>query len=155
MSLKFDLGALGYPAFTYLRGEPTRNPAQLLANALNQSDLDSRVVEALPWVPIRQSHVQQDNVHSTFRKMTLGVVDAREMRQIVTTRFLLTEHLAEQASIPLVILNQKNLDCFFFQERTSFGNSATHSQKLSMLFTTLRNPSRSTGLVMKQFTWSR
>jgi hypothetical protein len=26
---------------------------------------------------------------------------------------------------------------------------------LSMLFTTLRNPSRSTGLVMKQFTWSR
>jgi hypothetical protein len=33
-----------------MRGEPTRNPAQLLFYALNQSDLDTRVVEALPWI---------------------------------------------------------------------------------------------------------
>jgi hypothetical protein len=48
--MKSDLGALGYPGFSYLRGRPKRNPAQLLFNALNQPDLDARVVEALPWL---------------------------------------------------------------------------------------------------------
>jgi hypothetical protein len=36
-----DLGALGYPGFSYLQGKPNRNPAELLLNALDQSDLDS------------------------------------------------------------------------------------------------------------------
>ena len=45
-------------------------------------------------------------------------------------------------------LNQKNLECFFFHERASDGNLTTVNQKLSMLFTTSRNPSRPTGLVM-------
>jgi hypothetical protein len=48
--LRSDLGALGYPGFSYLRGKPTRNPAQLLFSALDRQDLDTRVVEALPWV---------------------------------------------------------------------------------------------------------
>ena len=49
-AMKSDLGALGYPGFSYLRGRPKRNPAQLLFNALNQPDLDARIVEALPWL---------------------------------------------------------------------------------------------------------
>ena len=48
--MKSALGALGYPGFSYLRGRPMHNPAQLLFFALNQSDLDARVVEALPWL---------------------------------------------------------------------------------------------------------
>jgi transcriptional regulator with XRE-family HTH domain len=48
--MKSDLGALGYPGFSYLRGRPMHNPVQLLFNALDQSDLDARVVEALPWL---------------------------------------------------------------------------------------------------------
>src|ERR1039458_4636786 len=48
--LKSDLGALGYPGFAYLGKKPTRNPAQLLFHALDQSDLEPRVVEALPWL---------------------------------------------------------------------------------------------------------
>jgi hypothetical protein len=99
-------------------------------------------------MPIRQSHVQQDDVHSTFRKMNLGFTHAQEVRQFETVRPLLTEHLAEQTGISRVILNQKNLERLFFHERASRGNLTTDSQKLSMLFTTLRNPSRSTGLVM-------
>ena len=49
--------------------------------------------------------------------------------------------------LPLV-LNHKNLAHECFHERGSCGNLTTDSQKLSMLFTTLRNPSRSTGLEM-------
>ena len=48
--LKADLGALGYPGFAYLSKKPACNPAQLLSNALDQPDLDARVVEALPWL---------------------------------------------------------------------------------------------------------
>ncbi len=47
---KSQLGALGYPGFGYLRRKPRRNPAQLLFQALDQPDLDARVVEALPWL---------------------------------------------------------------------------------------------------------
>src|SRR5579875_734642 len=47
---KRQLGALGYPGFAYLRGKPRRNPVQVLFHALNQNDLDARVVEALPWL---------------------------------------------------------------------------------------------------------
>src|ERR1700737_5484078 len=95
---------------------------------------------------IRQSHVQQDDVHSTFRKMSLGFAHAQEVRQFETVRPLSPEHLAEQADISRVVLNQKNLECFFFHERASDGNLTTVNQKLSMLFTTSRNPSRPTGL---------
>jgi transcriptional regulator with XRE-family HTH domain len=48
--LKSDLGALGYPGFSYLSEKPKRNPAQLLLCSLDRSDLDRRVVEALPWL---------------------------------------------------------------------------------------------------------
>jgi transcriptional regulator with XRE-family HTH domain len=47
---KMQLGAFGYPGFAYLRGKTRRNPAQVLFQALNQNDLDARVVEALPWL---------------------------------------------------------------------------------------------------------
>src|ERR1700730_11374927 len=99
-------------------------------------------------MPIRQSHVQQNDVHSTFRKMGLGFAHAQEGRQLETLRPFSPEHFAEQSNISRVVLNQKNLECFFFHERASDGNLTTVNQKLSMLFTTSRNPSRPTGLVM-------
>lgn len=46
------LGALGYPAFSYLKGRVDRNPADLLLDALRQPDLDSRVAEGLPWLAL-------------------------------------------------------------------------------------------------------
>jgi transcriptional regulator with XRE-family HTH domain len=58
--LSLNLGALGYPGFSYLRGGPTRNPAQLLFYALNQPDLDTRVVEALPWLTYTYANMNWD-----------------------------------------------------------------------------------------------
>jgi transcriptional regulator with XRE-family HTH domain len=45
------LGSLGYPGFAYLKRSTKINPAELLLVALNSENLDSRVVEALPWLP--------------------------------------------------------------------------------------------------------
>ncbi len=50
--LAADLGALGYPGYSYLKGK-LRNPAELLLDALDRSDLDARLVEALPWLPLQ------------------------------------------------------------------------------------------------------
>lgn len=53
MKLADELGAMGYPGFAYLAGKPTRNPAELLFDALDRPDLDTRIAEGLPWVLLR------------------------------------------------------------------------------------------------------
>ena len=46
-----EVAALGYPGFAYLKGGlQEKNPAEVLAGALAQEILESRVVEALPWL---------------------------------------------------------------------------------------------------------
>jgi transcriptional regulator with XRE-family HTH domain len=43
--------ALGYPGFAYMKSRAReRNPAEVLLEALNQDNLDPRVVEGLPWL---------------------------------------------------------------------------------------------------------
>lgn len=49
--LASDLTALGYPGLSHLKSNGRRmNPAELLLSALGKDNLDSRLVEALPWV---------------------------------------------------------------------------------------------------------
>lgn len=50
-SLALDLAALGYPGLSYLVSRrEKKNPAEVLFAALSADTLDSRLVEALPWV---------------------------------------------------------------------------------------------------------
>lgn len=50
-ALAKDLSVLGYPGFAYLRsGVREKNPAEVLAHALTQESVESRVVEGLPWL---------------------------------------------------------------------------------------------------------
>lgn len=90
--LQANLGALGYPGYSYLRGKPTHNPAQLLFNALDQPDLDVRVVEALPWLTYTYADIDWDwlvkNAKLHDRQNRLGYV--------VT----LASHLGKKAADP-------------------------------------------------------
>jgi transcriptional regulator with XRE-family HTH domain len=52
-----ELGAMGYPGFAYRGGQPSRNPAEVLLDALDRPELETRVVEGLPWLPLRYSHL--------------------------------------------------------------------------------------------------
>jgi len=47
-----NLAALGYPGFSHLSKE-LRNPSEVLFDALNRENLDARLVEALPWLPLQ------------------------------------------------------------------------------------------------------
>lgn len=57
--LAADLGALGYPGYAYLQGQ-TRDPAEVLFDALDRRDLDARVVEGLPWLPLKYPNMDWD-----------------------------------------------------------------------------------------------
>jgi transcriptional regulator with XRE-family HTH domain len=48
--LQRKLAALGYPGFEHVRSEAVSNPAVVVLHAVVKRDLDSRLVEALPWV---------------------------------------------------------------------------------------------------------
>jgi transcriptional regulator with XRE-family HTH domain len=48
--LQNRLASLGYPGFEHLRARQTSNPAEVVLRAVVQHDLDTRLVEALPWV---------------------------------------------------------------------------------------------------------
>jgi transcriptional regulator with XRE-family HTH domain len=54
------LGGLGYPGFAYLRSSVRLNPVELLMEALDSDDLDSRVTEALAWLPLAYPHLDWD-----------------------------------------------------------------------------------------------
>jgi transcriptional regulator with XRE-family HTH domain len=48
--LQQRLAALGYPGFEHVRSEALSNPAEVVLSAVVKPDLDTRLVEALPWV---------------------------------------------------------------------------------------------------------
>jgi transcriptional regulator with XRE-family HTH domain len=48
--LQRQLASLGYPGFEHVRSKAVSNPAEVVLNAVVKPDLDTRLVEALPWV---------------------------------------------------------------------------------------------------------
>ena len=48
--LQRKLASLGYPGFEHVRSKAVRNPAEVVLSAVVSKDLDTRLVEALPWV---------------------------------------------------------------------------------------------------------
>jgi transcriptional regulator with XRE-family HTH domain len=81
--LRAELGALGYPGFRSLRGNPKYNPAGLLLFAIDQETLDRRVAEALPWLVVKYADLDWGwvlrNAKLNDRQNRLGfVVDVAE-----------------------------------------------------------------------------
>jgi transcriptional regulator with XRE-family HTH domain len=48
--LQENLASLGYPGFQHYRAEKMSNPAEVVLSAVLHKNLDTRLVEALPWV---------------------------------------------------------------------------------------------------------
>jgi transcriptional regulator with XRE-family HTH domain len=58
--LSAELASLGYPGFAHVRAKARRNPAEVLARALNERNLDTRVVEGLPWLVLTYAGLDWD-----------------------------------------------------------------------------------------------
>ncbi len=48
--LQRELASLGYPGFEHLHARVLRNPAEVVFRVVTEPDLDTRLVEAVPWV---------------------------------------------------------------------------------------------------------
>jgi transcriptional regulator with XRE-family HTH domain len=124
--LRSDLAALGYPGFSYLRGKPTHNPAQLLFSALDQPDLDTRLVEALPWLTYAYADMNWDwllsntKLHDRQNRLGFVVTLAGKLADLAadSTR---TQRLADR----LVLLERSRL----VQEDTLCHNSMTKVER--------------------------
>ena len=82
-----ELGVLGYPGFSYLRGRRRRNPAEVLLEALNEPDLDARVAEGLPWLAMTYVDMDWDwlvrnaKVHDRQNRLGFAVSLASEVSE--------------------------------------------------------------------------
>ena len=75
-----QLGSLGYPGFSYIKEKIAPNPARFLADALNEGNLDSRIVEGLPWVVLTNPEMDWEWLRSRVsehrRQNRLGFIVA-------------------------------------------------------------------------------
>ena len=60
--LASQLAGLNYPKFSHLKKTKNTNPADVLMSALAEDDLDSRTVEALPWLVFNYSEMDWTRV---------------------------------------------------------------------------------------------
>lgn len=66
-----ELASLGYPGFAYLHSRHKRNPAEVLLTALDQRELEARLVEALPWLVLNYWDMDGDWLVSQARQRNL------------------------------------------------------------------------------------
>jgi hypothetical protein len=74
--LQRKLASLGYPGFEHVRSKKVSNPAEVVLNAVVKPDLDTRLVEALPWVLSKYADLNwewlRDRVKLTNAQNRLG-----------------------------------------------------------------------------------
>lgn len=61
-ALALDLAALGYPGFSHLKSRRKKNPAEVLLSALSAQNLNSRLIEALPWVVLNYPELNWESL---------------------------------------------------------------------------------------------
>ena len=82
-----ELATLGYEPLGYLDRNVPANPAEVLLSALRSGDLESRLAEALPWVPLRYPDLNWDwlleraKVHDVQNRLGYVVGLARDLSE--------------------------------------------------------------------------
>ena len=84
--LQRNLASLGYPGFEHVRTRAKSNPAEVVLNAVVKPHLDTRLVEALPWVL------------STYTNLNWGWLRDRAKLNNVQNRLGYLVHLAEETA---------------------------------------------------------
>jgi transcriptional regulator with XRE-family HTH domain len=124
--LRTELAALGYPGFAHLRGRARRNPAEVLLSALNESDLDSRVVEGLPWLALTYADMDWDwavqNAKLLDRQNRLGFVAALALQLASESA---DQHRSRKLKEYVAVLNRSRL----VREDTLCHDSLTEAER--------------------------
>ena len=102
-----ELAGLGYPGFAYLRKKhSTKNPAEVLLDALAQDRLEARLFEALPWLLLNywtmdtKWLVEQAKLHDLQNRLGFVVTLARRATRR-TTHSVARQNVLESLELSL------------------------------------------------------
>lgn len=127
-----QLAAVGYPGFAYLRRGWRRNPAEILIAALAQENLESRIVEALPWLLMHYSDMNREWLITQARVRNLS----NRLGFVVTLAMKILQRKGEASSVACqalqaleVELQQSRLD----RADEVFGQASVSPRELEWL----------------------
>lgn len=117
--ITLELAAFGYPGFSYFKSkDKKRNPAEFLFTALGKKNLDTRLVEALPWVVLKfpdldwEWLIRAAKINDLQNKLGFVVATARKLAeqegdQEKATTLMAIESLLERSRL----LREETLCC--------------------------------------------
>ncbi len=113
--LRSELAGLGYPGFAHVRGRVRHNPAEVLLNALNQSELDTRVVEGLPWLAFTYADldwdwaVQNAKLHDLQNRLGFVTTLACQLGESQSSGQAIDEHRSRRLKEYAAVLDRSRL----------------------------------------------
>lgn len=119
------LGQLGYSGFAYLRHGLRLNPAEVLVRTLRASHVDTRLVEALPWVLLTYPNLDW---HWTVRKAKEHDLQNR-LGFVVTVTRRLAEHRDDSRVSRQLAHWEQVLERSRLQQEETFRESLTAAER--------------------------
>jgi transcriptional regulator with XRE-family HTH domain len=121
-----QLNWLGYPPFAYLKAKQKKNPAEVLLSALKSDNLDSRLVEAFPWLVFSFPNIDWQTV--------IKIAKVNDLQNRLGFIVNLAEKLAAKSKNvnKLNLLREKRLELAnsrLLREDTLCNNSLTEVEK--------------------------
>lgn len=126
-TLARDLAAVGYPGFAYLKAKrKKKNPGEVLLSALSARCLESRVVEALPWLLLEYPDLDWNSLVSAAKardlQNRLGLVTCYARR--------VAEKRGEDDKVELLRKRERELErSRLFLEDTFCNDSLTRTER--------------------------
>ena len=120
------LGGLGYPGFVYLKRGARWHPAQVLLAALEQSNLEARLAEALPWVVLQYPNLNWDWL---LERVKVKDVQNRLGFVVALTRRLAERRSDHQTALKLSEVEQKLERARLVREDTLGRESMTTAER--------------------------
>ncbi len=119
------LSRFGYPGFSYLRLGSTLNPAEMLLRTLEATNVEARLVEALPWVLLKYPNLDW--------RWLLREAKVRDLQNrlgfVVTMARGLAEHRGEAHTAHTLAEWEHVLETSCLQREDAFKESLTDAER--------------------------
>ena len=125
-ALAVDLASLGYPGFSYLKSRGKKNPAEVLLSALSAKHLESRLVEALPWILLKYPNLDRQSLVSAAKLRDLQ----NRLGFVTNLARRVAEKRGESGTAQLLRKQEEDLESSrLFLEDTLCNDSLTHAER--------------------------
>lgn len=128
--LAVDLGTLGYPKFALLKSNQKKNPLEVLFTALKTENLESRSVEALPWLIFVYSDMDWENLFKLVKTNDLQ----NKLGFVLTLARKLAERIQDQAKTEFLKKKEVELSQSRLFRQSLFSLNQTEPERIWLKF---------------------